>query len=346
MNNTGNGTGEIIVGLDIGTTKVCAIVGRINEYEKVEVLGMAKTNSQGVMRGVVANISKTVEAIEKVVKEVSEKTGTQVSRVYVGIAGQHIKSMQHHGILTRDDSDTEISREDLKRLILDMHKLSMPPGDRIIHVLPQEFIVDNEQGIKDPIGISGRRLEANFHIITGQVTAAQNINRCVEKAGLDVADLILEPLASAAAVLNEEEKEAGIALVDIGGGTTDIAIFHDGIIRHTAVIPFAGNIITDDIREGCLIMREQAEKLKVEYGSALATENQENAVVSVPGLMGRWMSAFCAVRVRTGSMTTTFAPLWRASSISVQLCGFVTTGLAPQMMMKRLWMTSSGRIPW
>ncbi len=287
IDNSENPLGEIVVGLDIGTTKVCAIVGRINENEKVEVLGMAKTDSLGVMRGVVANISKTVEAIEKVMKEVTEKTGCDIKRVYVGIAGQHIKSMQHRGILMRDDYDTEIAHADVKKLIQDMHKLSMSPGDRIIHVLPQEFIVDNEQGIKDPKGMAGRRLEANFHIITGQVTAAQNINRCVEKAGLEVADLILEPLASSAAVLSQEEMDAGVALVDIGGGTTDIAIFQDGIIRHTAVIPFAGNIVTDDIREGCLIMREQAERLKVEFGSTLATENQENAVVSVPGLMGR-----------------------------------------------------------
>jgi len=279
--------GEIIVGLDIGTTKVCAIVGRMNEHEKVEVLGMAKTDSLGVMRGVVANITKTVEAIEKVTKEVSGKTEAQIKKVYIGIAGQHIKSMQHRGILTRENSDAEISRADVKRLIQDMYKLAMPPGDRIIHVLPQEYIIDNEQGIKDPVGMGGNRLEANFHIITGQVSAAQNIERCVVKAGLEVADLVLEPLASAAAVLNDEEKEAGVALVDIGGGTTDIAIFQDGIIRHTAVIPLAGNVVTEDIKEGCLIMREQAEKLKLQYGSAYALENQESAVVSVQSLMGR-----------------------------------------------------------
>lgn len=279
--------GEIVVGLDIGTTKVCAIVGRINEHEKVEVLGMAKTDSLGVMRGVVANIAKTVDAIEKVMKEVREKTGAQTKKVYVGIAGQHIKSMQHRGIFTRDSSDVEITREDVKRLIQDMYKLAMPPGDRIIHVLPQEYIVDHEQGIKEPVGMAGSRLEANFHIITGQVSAAQNINRCVEKSGLEVADLVLEPLASAAAVLTQEEKEAGVALVDIGGGTTDIAIFQDGIIRHTAVIPLAGNVVTEDIKEGCLIMREQAEKLKLQYGSAYALENQESAVVSVQSLLGR-----------------------------------------------------------
>ena len=279
--------GEVIAGLDIGTTKVCAILGRVNQHGKVEVLAVAKTNSLGVMRGVVANINKTVDAIEKVIKEVSLSTQEKISRVYVGIAGQHIKSMQHRGILMRDDFDSEITRDDIRKLIKEMHKLAMPPGDRIIHVLPQEYIVDNEPGIKDPIGMYGRRLEANFHIITGQVTAAQNINRCVVKADLEVADLILEPLASAAAVLAEDEKEAGVALVDIGGGTTDIAIFQNGIIRHTAVIPFAGNIVTDDIREGCSIMREQAEQLKVIHGSAYALEAQENAVVSVPGLIGR-----------------------------------------------------------
>ncbi|GIV34248.1 MAG: cell division protein FtsA [Chitinophagales bacterium] len=285
MSNTGHD--EIVLGLDIGTTKVCAIVGRITEHEKVEVLGVSKTDSRGVMRGMVANIRHTVEAIEKVTREVLEKTKVSDRRVYVGIAGQHIRSMQHRGILMREDSEQEISNEDVDKLTQDMYKLAMPPGDRIIHVLPQEFIVDNEQGIKDPVGMVGRRLEANFHIITGQITAAQNIIRCVERAGFEVADLILEPLASAAAVLSEEEKEAGVALVDIGGGTTDIAIFQDGIIRHTAVIPFAGNVITEDIREGCLIMREQAEMLKIQHGSAYAGIAQENAVISVPGLRGR-----------------------------------------------------------
>lgn len=278
---------EIIVGLDIGTTKICAIVGRMTPHGKVEVLGMGRADSLGVMRGVVANIEKTVQAIEQAVTEAQQKSGKLISRVYVGIAGQHIKSLQHRGILTRENQDDEISRADVNKLITDMYKLVLPPGDRIIHVLPQEFIIDNEQGIKEPVGMSGIRLEANFHIISGQITAAQNINKCVEKAGLHVADLILEPLASSASVLSEEEKEAGVALVDIGGGTTDIAIFQDGIIRHTAVIPFGGNIITEDIKEGCLIMRNQAEQLKVRFGSAFAIETQENEIVSIPGLRGR-----------------------------------------------------------
>ena len=189
---------QVIVGLDIGTTKICAIVGRINEFGKVEVLGMGKADSLGVMRGVVANIDKTVQAIDQAVEQAEQVANVEITKVYVGIAGQHIKSLQHRGILTREHGDDEISRKDIERLIADMHKLVLPPGDRIIHVLPQEYIIDNEQGIKDPIGMSGIRLEANFHIITGQITAAQNINKCVVKAGLEVADLILEPLASAA----------------------------------------------------------------------------------------------------------------------------------------------------
>ncbi len=282
-----NSNNRIITGLDIGTTKICAIVGRINDHGKIDILGMGKADSFGVMRGVVANIDKTVEAIRKAVAEAQEKSGVEIRDVYVGIAGQHIKSLQHRDILTRMDAESEIAMDDIDRMIENMHKLVLPPGDRIIHVLPQEFIVDGEQGIKDPIGMSGVRLEANFHIITGQISAARNIFKCVEKAGLNVIDLILEPLASSASVLSDEEKEAGVALVDIGGGTTDIAIFQDGIIRHTAVIPLGGNIITEDIKEGCMIMRNQAEILKVRFGSALATETEENEIISISGLKGR-----------------------------------------------------------
>jgi cell division protein FtsA len=278
---------RIITGLDIGTTKICAIVGQITDNGKIEVLGMGKADSFGVMRGVVANIDKTVEAIRIAVAEAEQKSGVTIREVYVGIAGQHIKSLQHRDILTRNDAENEISMEDIDRMVENMHRLVLPPGDRIIHVLPQEFIVDGELGIKDPIGMSGVRLEANFHIITGQISAAKNIFKCVEKAGLKVTDLILEPLASSASVLSEEEKEAGVALVDIGGGTTDIAIFQDGIIRHTAVIPLGGNIITEDIKEGCMIMKNQAEILKVKFGCALATETEDNEIISITGLKGR-----------------------------------------------------------
>lgn len=284
---------EIVVGLDIGTTKIACLVGRRNEHGKVEMLGMGKADSAGVNRGVVTNIVNTVDSITKAVNDAKrnvEENGhgsLTIKVVNVGIAGQHIKSLQHRGILTRDNLEDEITQVDIDDLIDDMYKLVMLPGEEIIHVLPQEYIVDNEQGIKDPIGMSGIRLEANFHIITGQIAAAKNIHKCVEKADLEVEELILEPLASSAAVLSEEEKEAGVVLVDIGGGTTDLAIFQDGIIRHTAVIPFGGNIITEDIREGCAIMKKQAERLKVKFGSALSNENQKNDVISIPGVKGR-----------------------------------------------------------
>lgn len=278
---------DVVVALDIGTTKVCAIAGRRNEHGKLEILGVSKVDSEGVLRGVVSNIEKTVKAISEAAGHVKRSSGQEFNVVHVGIAGQHIKSLQHRGILTRDNDHTEISQRDIDRLIGDMYKLVLPPGDKILHVIPQEYTVDNEQGITDPIGMSGIRMEANFHIITGQITASNNLHRCVERNGLRVANMTLEPIASASAVLSEEEKEAGIALVDIGGGTTDITIFQDGIIRHTAVIPFGGNVITKDIKEGCTVMTQQAEKLKVKFGSALADEVYENRIITIPGLRGR-----------------------------------------------------------
>lgn len=278
---------ELVVALDIGTTKVCAIAGKRNKHGKLEIVGFGKVDSEGVLRGVVSNIEKTVKAIADAANLARRKSGAEFNQVHVGIAGQHIKSLQHRGILTRDNDITEISERDIYRLMSDMHKLVLPPGDKILHVIPQEYTVDNEQGITDPIGMSGVRLEANFHIITGQITASNNIHRCVERTGLRVANMTLEPIASAAAVLSEEEKEAGVALVDIGGGTTDITIFYDGIIRHTAVIPFGGNVITKDIKEGCHVMTQQAEKLKVKFGSALAEEVYDNRIITIPGLKGR-----------------------------------------------------------
>ena len=214
---------DIVVGLDIGTTKIACIVGKRDEHGKIEILGIGKSESLGVSRGVVANIDKTVQAIKTAVEEAQNKTGIDINYVNVGIAGQHIKSLQNRGIYMRDSLDEEISKEDVRNLIRDMYKLQMLPGEEIIHVLPQDYIVDNEPGIKEPVGMSGIRLEGNFHIITGQIAAAKNIHRCAYKAGLTVTELVLEPLASASAVLSDEEKEAGVALVDIGGGTTDIA---------------------------------------------------------------------------------------------------------------------------
>ena len=278
---------EIVVGLDIGTTKIACLVGRKTEHGKIEMLGVGKAPSVGVTRGVVSNIEKTVQSIRAAVEEAEAKSGVEIKVVNVGVAGQHIKSLQHRGMITRNSIEEEINQQDVDALIDDMYKLVMMPGEEIIHVLPQEYIVDRQSGVKDPIGMSGVQLEANFHIITGAMASAKNIYKCVAKAGLEVAELILEPLASSSAVLSEEEKEAGVVLVDIGGGTTDIAIFHDGIIRHTAVIPFGGNVITEDIKEGCTIMHRQAELLKTKFGTALSNQSQENEIVCIPGLRGR-----------------------------------------------------------
>lgn len=278
---------DIVVGLDIGTTKICTIVGRRNEFGKIDILGYGKSESLGVTRGVVTNIVNTIESIKLSIVEASEKSKVDIGSVYVGIAGQHIKSLQHRGMRTRNSLDDEINQGDIDAIVDDMYKLAMAPGEKIIHVIPQEYIIDNEQGIKNPIGMSGVRLEANCHIIAGQITAAKNIYKCVERAALETKGLYLEPLASSEAVLTDEEKEAGVVLVDIGGGTTDVAIFQDGIIRHTAVIPFGGNVITEDIKIGCSIIRNQAELLKIKFGSALASENLENEIVSIPGLRGR-----------------------------------------------------------
>ncbi|MFC2107119.1 cell division protein FtsA [Bacteroidota bacterium] len=280
-------TSEIIVGLDIGTTKIAAIVGSKNEHGKIEILGHGKTESIGVKRGVVANIENTVNSIKIAVEQAEQKSGVNIQYVNVGIAGQHIKSLQHHGSIIRSNTDEEISKNDIETLHNNMYNLNMNPGEEIIEVIPQEYIIDAEQGIKEPVGMLGNTLEANFHIIIGQTAAAKNIYKCIRKAGLEVVDLILEPIASAHACLSEEEKEAGVALVDIGGGTTDIAIFQDGIIRHTAVIPFGGDIITEDIKEGCTIIKKHAEELKVKFGSALASENRDEEIVAIPGLRGR-----------------------------------------------------------
>jgi cell division protein FtsA len=278
---------KIVVGLDIGTTKICAIVGRKNEFGKLEVMGMGKAESDGVIRGIVTNIDKTVQAIEKAVREAEDQSGIDINVVNVGIAGQHIRSSIHHGSITRSSNDDEITIEDINHLNSDMYRIVIPPGSEIIHVMPQDYTVDYEEGIKDPVGMSGVKLEADFHVITAQTNAINNINKCVRRAGLVIENLILEPLASSLAVLSDEEKEAGICLVDIGGGTTDIAIFHDNIIRHTSVIPFGGNIITSDIKQGCMVMQHQAELLKTKFGKAIAEEASPNEIVSIPGIRNR-----------------------------------------------------------
>ena len=278
---------NISVGLDIGTTKIVAMIGRKNEYDKLEILGIGKSKSLGVHRGVVNNITQTIQSIQQAVLESEADSGLKIGEVTVGIAGRHIRSLQHSDYITRENSELVINEEDIDRLINQVHKLVMLPGEEIIHVLPQDYKVDGQAEIKEPIGMYGERLEANFHVVVGQVSSIRNIGRCVQTAGLDLDGITLEPLASANAVLSQEEKEAGVALIDIGGGTTDLAVFKDGIIRHTAVIPFGGNVITEDIKEGCSIIEKQAELLKIKFGSAWPGENKENEIVSIPGLRGR-----------------------------------------------------------
>jgi len=278
---------NISVGLDIGTTKIVAMIGRKNEYDKLEILGIGKSKSLGVHRGVVNNITQTIQSIQQAVLESESDSGLKIREVTVGIAGQHIRSLQHSDYITRENSELVINEEDIDRLINQVHKLVMLPGEEIIHVLPQDYKVDGQAEIKEPIGMYGERLEANFHVVVGQVSSIRNIGRCVQTAGLELDGITLEPLASANAVLSQEEKEAGVALIDIGGGTTDLAVFKDGIIRHTAVIPFGGNVITEDIKEGCSIIEKQAELLKIKFGSAWPGENKENEIVSIPGLRGR-----------------------------------------------------------
>jgi cell division protein FtsA len=278
---------KLVAAIDIGTTKVVAITGKKKENGKIEILGISKTPSTGIKRGVVQNIDETVNAIRKTVEEVQTASGAMITDVFVGIAGQHIKTIRNRGYINRNSYEDEITREDIDDLIREMYNISIDVGEEIIHVLPQNFIVDNETGIKNPVGMLGRRVEANFHIVIGQITSARNIGKCITKAGLSLNELILEPLASSSAVLTADEKEAGVALVDIGGGTTDVAVYYDDIIRHTAVIPFGGDVVTKDIKEGSAILQRQAELLKVQYGSALGDLAREDEVVSIPGISGR-----------------------------------------------------------
>lgn len=278
---------DIIVGLDIGTTKVSIIIGRKNQYDKIEILATGKAVSSGVSRGIVSNIDKTVSSIKLALEEAEKKINIKIKDVFVGIAGQHIKSLQHRGEIVRDNVNIEIAQVDIDKLKENMFKLITIPGEEVIHVIPQEYTVDGEDGIQDPKGMAGVKLEANFHVITAQVGAVRNIMRCVEKAGLNPKELILEPFASAVATLDEDELREGVALVDIGGGTTDVAIFLDKIIRHTAVIPFGGNIVTKDIKTGLAILDKQAELLKIKFGAAMYTDDQDNVMVSIPGLRGR-----------------------------------------------------------
>lgn len=282
-----NRQNQTVAAIDIGTTKIVSIIGRKNENGKLEVLSMRKAPSKGVKRGVVQNIEETVNAIKSTIEDIKEDSGLGFSEVFVGIAGQHIKSIRNRGYINRESDETEITRDDIQRLIKDMQRIPIDVGEEIIHVLPQSFIVDHETGVKNPVGMSGRRLEGNFHIVIGRVASARNIEKCVNRVGLSINELILEPLASSEAVLTDDEKEAGVTLVDIGGGTTDVAVYYDNIIRHTAVIPFGGNVVTNDIKEGCAILNRQAESLKTQFGSALGDIAPDDKVVTIPGISGR-----------------------------------------------------------
>jgi cell division protein FtsA len=278
----------VIVGLDIGTTKIAAIAGRKNEHGKLEILGFGRANSNGVQHGMVLNIDQTIKAIQKAMENcyASNPTLGDINEVYVGIAGHHIKSLQTRGDIVRQNLDDEIKQEEIDRLVADQYRTYIPAGDQIIDVIPQEFTVDNFQNIPNPIGYSGVKVGANFHIITGDKTAIRNINRSVEKAGLRTKDLVLQPLASAAAVMCDQDLEAGVVIVDIGGGTTDLAVFYEGILKHTAVIPFGGENITNDIKNGLGVLKTQAEQMKVQFGSALADEAKSNTFITIPGLKG------------------------------------------------------------
>jgi cell division protein FtsA len=278
---------RIVVGLDIGTTKVCAVVASIDERDRIHILGVGKAASEGLNRGVVVNIDKTVNAIKTAVEQAQLASGIEVNSVNVGIAGDHIRSIRSKGVITINNRDKEITVQDVERLLEDCQRIMLPPDQQILHVIPQEFVVDGQDGISDPVGMSGMRMEAEVHIITGLVSAAKNLYRCVERAGFQVADIILEPLASSYAVLDDEEKEAGVVLVDIGGGTTDLAVFQDNTIRHTAVIAIAGKKVTDDIRVGLSVLDDQAEKLKQQHGECFVDLIEEDESITIPGIAGR-----------------------------------------------------------
>ena len=277
----------IIVGLDIGTTKIAAIAGRKNEFGKLEILGFGRANSNGVKHGMVLNIDDTIAAIKKALENCyASNPSLTINEVYVGIAGHHIKSLQTRGDIVRQNVEEEIRQLEIDRLIEDQYRTYIPAGDQIIDVIPQEFTVDNFQNITNPIGYSGVKVGANFHIITGDKNAIRNINRSIEKSGLTTKDLVLQPLASASAVMCDQDLEAGVAIVDIGGGTTDLAVFYEGILKHTAVIPFGGENITNDIKNGLGVLKTQAEQMKMQFGSALADEAKANAFITIPGLRG------------------------------------------------------------
>ncbi len=285
--STGSNVADnIVVGLDIGTTKVCVLIASKDD-NRINVLGIGKAENEGMARGTVTHIEKTVSAITQAVQDAERQSGIKVRAVNVGIAGDHIQSFQSRGVIAISNPENEIGRKDVERLLQDTKRVALPSDRRIIHVIPQEFIVDGQDGIYDPVGMAGVRMEANVHIITGGITPVQNIYRCVERAGLEINDLVLEPLASTYAVMSEDEKEVGVVLVDIGGGTTDIAIFEGRTIRHTAVLAIAGKKVTEDIRKGLGILNDEAERLKREHGYAYMPEIVDDMPIPLRPIGGR-----------------------------------------------------------
>lgn len=276
---------NLMVGLDIGTTKICAIVGEIKDGGRIDIIGIGSHASRGLRKGVVVNIESTVESIKKAVEEAELMAGVDIKAVYAGIAGGHIKGFNSRGVIAVKDK--EISKSDMDRVIDAARAVAIPLDREVLHILPQEFIIDNQDGIKEPLGMSGVRLEAEVHIVTGAVTSVQNIIKSCHRADLEVLDIVLEPLASGEAVLTQEEKDLGVAVVDVGGGTTDIAIFLDGSIRHTAVFAIGGNHLTNDIAVGLRTPSTEAEKIKKKYGCALTSLVMDDETIEVPSMGGR-----------------------------------------------------------
>jgi cell division protein FtsA len=275
----------MIVGLDIGTSKIVAIVAEVSEDNELEIVGFGSHPSRGLKKGVVVNIESTVQSIQRAVEEAELMAGCQIHSVYAGIAGSHIKSMNSHGIVAIKDG--EVVQGDVERVIDAARAMAIPADQKTLHVLPQEFIIDEQEGIREPIGMSGVRMEAKVHLVTGAVSAAQNIIKCIERCGLETDDVVLEQLASSYSVLTEDEKELGVCLVDIGGGTTDIAVFNDGAIKHTAVIPIAGDQVTNDIAIAMRTPTQYAEEIKIKYACALRQLTNPDEVIDVPSVGDR-----------------------------------------------------------
>ena len=314
---------KYIVGLDIGTTKIACFIGERAENGKIRILGFGKTESVGVERGIVRNIRDTADSIRRAVADASDMAKLPVEEVYVGIAGQHIKSRSNQGSVMIPDDHRQIEREDVDRLIGDQYRIMLEPGEEIIHVFPQVYTVDNEPLPPDidPVGVAGRNLTANFHIVTGNTANVSNIRDAVRDAGLRIRGVVLEPIASAHAVLDAGDKDAGVALVDIGGGTTDIAIFQEGIIRHTSVLPLAGNVITNDIRENCKILKHQAESLKIKFGSCLTTSTNPDDIIAIPGIRNQAPREI-SVRTLAGIIKARMQTLLEQVQYEIQLSGF------------------------